>query len=354
MKILYIAMKYNPIFRDPTRGFSFEHYNFYDSLVKMENRKHEIIYFPFDEIMYEMGRDEMNRKLLQVVYQENPDLCFFILFTDEIKQETIKEITEKSGAVTFNWFADDHWRFDVYSKYWAPLFHWISTTDSQAPEKYQKIGYKNVIKTQWGCNHFLYKPLNIEKKYDITFVGQSHGNRKEIVEKIRRSSMHVKCWGSGWEGGRIPQEEMTRLFSESKVNLNLTASSGMWNPKTLFRGLASRRSDGIIVFDSFRKWFNNLSGLRRYRREQIKGRTFEIPGCGGFLLTASADNLSDYYEDVKEVVIFNNIDDLIQKLRYYLSHDKERKRIAHAGYQRTLRDHTYEKRFNEIFNNIFK
>lgn len=353
MKILYCAMKYNPIFRDPFKGLSFEHYNFYDSLVKMNSGEHDIIYFPFDEIMSEKGRNEMNRELLEKVYKEKPQLCFFSLYTDEIKKATIKEINEKSGAVTFNWFADDHWRFESFSKYWAPFFHFVSTTDSQAPENYRKMGYKNVIKTQWACNHFLYKPIDVQKKYDTTFVGQSHGNRKQIIKKVRNNNISIYCWGSGWEEGRISQEEMIKLFSESKINLNLTASSGIWNLKTLFRGLALRRSDGTIVFDSFGKWFNNLLALGSYRREQIKGRTFEIPGCRGFLLTGNANNLGNYYEDGKEIVIFNSTDDLIDKIQYYLTHDNEREKIARAGYERTMKEHTYEKRFNSIFNTIF-
>ncbi|MHB1830558.1 MAG: hypothetical protein ACYCO0_04150, partial [Candidatus Micrarchaeaceae archaeon] len=77
MKILYIAMKYNV--GGSACGFSYEHYNFYDSLMKMENSKHKIVYFPFDEIMLREGRDNMNRLLLEKVKTERPDLCFFML-----------------------------------------------------------------------------------------------------------------------------------------------------------------------------------------------------------------------------------------------------------------------------------
>jgi spore maturation protein CgeB len=83
--------------------------------------------------------------------------------------------------------------------------------------------------------------------------------------------------------------------------------------------------------------------------EQIKGRNFEIPGCGGFLLTGGADNLEEYYQDGREVVIFHDDDELIDKIRYYLAHDEERSAIAQAGYERTLREHTYVHRFREIF-----
>ncbi len=54
MKILYVGLKYD--YADPTRGSSFEHNNFYDTLSRMP--EHEVVYFPFDEVMLEQGRDE--------------------------------------------------------------------------------------------------------------------------------------------------------------------------------------------------------------------------------------------------------------------------------------------------------
>lgn len=351
MKILYIGMKYD--YGKPERGFSFEHYNFYDSLVRMNRGENKVIYFPFDEVMNRVGQEEMNRRLLATVEEERPELCFFFLFTEEIKKETIKKISEKSGAITFNWFADDHWRFDNFSRYWAPLFHWVATTDSRAVEKYYKIGYRNVIKTQWACNHFLYRPVATPKIYDLTFVGQPHSDRKKVVERIRAEGLKIECFGYGWPRGRISQEEMIRVFSASKINLNLNkASLFLSSPKAIAKIFLRRAGKFFLPLGPVAIWRNlklAFSGLR----EQIKGRNFEIPGCGGFLLTGNADNLEDYYEDGKEIVIFRNTNDLIDKIRYYLEHEKEREEIAWAGYQRTLRDHTYEKRFNEIFKIIF-
>ncbi len=40
---------------------------------------------------------------------------------------------------------------------------------------------------------------------------------------------------------------------------------------------------------------------------------------------------------------------MIEKIGYYLHHETERSEIALAGYHRTIRDHTYEKRFNTLF-----
>ena len=355
-------MKYD--YGDPKRGFSFEHYNFYDSLRKMEKGRHEIVYFPFDQIMREAGKDKMNEKLLEVVKEEKPHLCFFFLFTDEIKKETIRKISRESGAITFNWFADDHFRFYNFSRYYAPLFHWVSTTDSQAVRKYHKIGYKNVIKTQWACNHFLYMPQNMSRdirdnqrdiredpryRYDVSFVGQPHSNRREVIEEIEKVGIDVSCFGNGWPKGRISQEEMIKVFSQSRINLNLTKGSGGINSKSIASIFFKKELYRHFRLASPKYWLPNLRSILAKGREQIKGRNFEIPGCGGFLLTSDADNLTDYYQDGKEIVIYNGIRDMIGKIRYYLKHNDERESIARAGYERTLRDHTYEKRFRDIF-----
>ena len=59
MKILYVATKYE--YGDPGLGFSFEHCNFYDSLVKMNGESNQIIYFPIDEMLKKYGWEEMNK-----------------------------------------------------------------------------------------------------------------------------------------------------------------------------------------------------------------------------------------------------------------------------------------------------
>jgi len=333
MKILYIALKFD--YGIPKRGFSFEHYNFYDSLIKMDDGRHEVIYFPFDEILLEVGQEEMNKKLLMVVKEEKPDLCFFFLFTDEIYSETIKKITS-SGVLTYNWFADDHWRFPIFSRFYAPNFSWISTTDSQAVEKYKKIGCLNIIHTQWACNHFMYNP-----KF-------STGDPNKIVEELNKVNIKVDCYGGGWPNGRVSQEKMIEIFSKSKINLNPTKSSGGIDMNSLGKILLSKKQ-GKYKINLPWQWPNYIKSFLGRRREQIKGRTFEIPGCGGFLISGLADNIFDYYKPDKEMVFYKDQRELVDKVRYYLNHDNERVTIAEAGYKRTVQEHTYEVRFREIF-----
>jgi spore maturation protein CgeB len=343
--ILYIGMKHD--YGDPRRGYSYEYLNFFDTLARAT--RYHVTFFPFDVIMRERGREAMNRELVYTVQELQPDVCFFVLFTDEISQETIRTVTEKSGAVTLNWFGDDHWRFRNYSRYWAPLFHWIITTDSAAVEKYAAIGCTNVIKSQWGFNHFLVADHAVGYEFDVTFVGQVHSHRREMVEQICRAGINVWCWGRGWNNGRLDDESSRRVYRQSRINLNFTDSSVKFGWKPLMKVLITRRADGRFISNSPGVMLDSLAILLCDRRPQIKGRNFEIPGWGGFLLTPMVDNLGEYYRAGEEVATFDGVSDLIDKVRYYLSHDEERERIRIAGQQRTLHDHTYEKRFRDVF-----
>lgn len=324
MKILYLALQYD--YDKPERGYSFEHCTFYETF---RNLGHDLIYFDYGTLGRELGRPAMNRRLLEIVHAEKPQLLFCVLTTDELDPHTLREISDNTDTITLNWFCDDHWRFDNYSRHWAPCFNWVVTTAQSALPKYKKIGYHNVIKSQWACNHFSYQELDLPLQYDVSFVGQPHGNRRQVIDALRRAGIEVHVWGTGWENGRLSQAEMIEVFNQSRINLNLSNAS-VWRRRHRF------------MF--WRNW--------NRPRDQIKGRNFELPGCGGFLLTGRAENLEDYYKYGYEVVPFSDTHNLIDKIKYYLTHEDERSAIAEAGYKRTLREHTYEKRFEEIFSRI--
>ncbi|MBL8030572.1 MAG: glycosyltransferase [Candidatus Doudnabacteria bacterium] len=346
MKVLFCGLKYE--YGKPESGLSFEYRNFFETLQAMPELEVEM--FAVDERLLAVGREKMNEELKNSVVEKQPDLLFCFLYTDEINKEIIEYITKKTKTKTFNWFADDHWRFEIFSRLWAPLFTAVSTTDSEAVLKYRSIGV-NIIKTQWAANIHLYKPsLLPATSYplpanNITFVGKNYGNRSKYINALKVFDLPAVGYGAGWEKGRVSFEDMLKIFSNSKINLNFTQSA-FANFTGKFKMLAK-----TILHP-----YNAASYMKAYagaQRNQIKGRTFEIPACGGFMLTQDADNLGEYYEDGKEVVIFKNEDDMIEKCKYYLSHENERVGIAKAGYKRTLKEHTYELRFREIFNKIF-
>lgn len=77
-------------------------------------------------------------------------------------------------------------------------------------------------------------------------------------------------------------------------------------------------------------------------------RLFEATGSGALLITDWKSNLHEMFEAGKEVVAYRTADECLEMVEYYLSHDDERQAIARSGQQRTLSDHTYHHRMQEL------
>jgi len=77
-------------------------------------------------------------------------------------------------------------------------------------------------------------------------------------------------------------------------------------------------------------------------------KMFESTGVGSCLLTDTGMNMTDLFEADKEVVTYSSVDEAIEKIRFLLNHENERKKIAKAGQARTLKDHTIMNRSRQI------
>ena len=312
LRLAYIAPRWD--YGDPRRGFSFEEMNFRSAL---EGMGHDVHPYDFVDRFKAVGRARMNEELDAFVRDVEPDLSMFVLFKDEIERDVIEGLT-RDGITTFNWFTDDHWRFDSFSRHYAPAFTLVSTTDRTALPRYEAIGARAVL-TQWACNRYAYAPRAKELRYDVSFVGQRYGDRPKVVKALRKAGIDVYCRGMGWSGGRVDHDEMVEIFGASRVNLNLANSWGghFWS--------------------------------RHRVVSQIKGRTFEVPGSGGFLLTDHAPHLEEYFEIGAEIDVFESTEHLTERVKYWLEHEEERQAVARAGYERVVAEHTYDRRFAAIF-----
>ena len=331
MRILYVAMEHD--YGDPERGASFEETNFRSAL---EGMGHELHPFDFRARMDAIGREEMNRELVSTAADVRPDLAFVVLFEGELDPGTIREVGRAGGCLTINWFADDHWRFEGFTRHYAPAFDWSVTTDREALAKYRAIGYERVVLSQWGVNRYAYSKTADALEHDVTFVGLPHGDRREVVARLERAGHPVECWGQGWPNGRLDHAGMVHLFGASAVNLNLSNSS------TPHRTPRARL--GAMVRG---RW--SEVGRPQPRPSQIKGRMFEVPGSGGFLLTENVPHLEDFFVPGREIGVFSDTDDLIAQVRYWLDHPDERAAVTEAGHRRALAEHTYDHRFADIF-----
>lgn len=88
----------------------------------------------------------------------------------------------------------------------------------------------------------------------------------------------------------------------------------------------------------------NLNITLRSIQTGIPLRAFDIMGCGGFLVTNYQEDYLEYFEPDEDVVIYYDYGDLMEKVTFYLGHDKERQRIARNAQRKVAAEHTYLQR----------
>ncbi len=314
LRILYLAMQWD--YGDSARGTSFEHDNFCPALGEWR-RTLALRHFDFMALGQAHGVAHMSRLLLDEVQRFEPDVLFGIWFNEERdpEREVIRTISRTTPCKTVGWFCDSHWRYDAFDRPWADYLDFQTTTSQSAYARFVSDGLAaKVIKSQWGAAPSYRRMPEVARDVDVSFVGQCYGSRGDVIDRVRRAGFEVRVFGAGWPppAGRLTFEGMVRLFNRSRINLNLNNA----------------------VDASFK---------------QIKGRNFEVPACGGFLLTETAENLDEYFRYGEEVETYTGVDDLVEKIRHYLADTDARERIAAAGYQRTIAEHTYAHRFDAIF-----
>lgn len=308
MKILCVFGKYQ--YGDPSRGIGTEYAAFLPALKLLG---YDVVHFDsWDRSRYKDFK-ELNHALLDKVDAERPDVLLSVQMHYEIWLETLQMFKERGDVATICWTTDDSWKYKEFSRFVGKSYHAMTTTYSDVVKKYHSDGIPNVILTQWGANiDSLQEPLPANKcRYQISFVGAAHGDRKKKMSELRSKGIDVTCFGHGWPAGSVSSFEIANIMRDSVISINFSNSRG---------------------------------------RNQIKARNFEVPGFGGFLLTEKVVGLEHYFVDGREIVVFENIDDLAEKARYYLAHPEQRDAIAVAGYERTRRDHTYDVRMKEIIN----
>lgn len=307
------------VYGTPAMGESYELHNILPAFSRLPFESRQ---FDYAQQILDHGYWGARANLRRVVEEWKPHALFVVIYQEQIDRDLMRWISQDTSTTTVVWFSDDHWRFESHSRFWAGAFNWVVTTDAAAVPKFRSLGQPNVILSQWAANECVYRPVPGDCAYDVSFVGARYGRRKHVVDFLVRHGIAVEAWGQGWPNGRATQEEMVRVFSSSRVNLNLAASSV--SPGAVFRPPAN----------------------------QIKGRVFEVPACGGLLLTDRAPELEKYYEIGKEVVVFDGKRDLLRTVRRLLEDEPQRAAIARAGYERTVHDHTWVNRLVAIFHAV--
>jgi spore maturation protein CgeB len=352
MKVLAALLRFD--YGNPDRGESLEKLHFFTA---MQRLGHAVVPFWLEENGFPNDSARLQKRLLQFAEKERPDAIFLVLMKNEIANETLDALSQKYK--TINWFCDDQWRFDTFSRHVAPHLSWCVTVDKYSLSLYRSIGCQNIIKSQWAAAYSSGLNFgNTHYAYEVSFVGGKNDVREWTVAELSRAGISVACFGQGWPRGRAAPEELNEIFRTSKISLNLSNSTP--ESANYRRFLRRKLFQELIDFRRLHRKPSRIKGIvDRMRRldkssksvEQIKARNFEIPAAGGFQISQFALEVEDYFVPGKEIILFSKLDELVRLVRYYLQNESEREQIRLAGYLRAS-SHTYENRLKEVLERV--
>lgn len=214
------------------------------------------------------------------------------------------------------------------------VFDLIITAALQLKDYFNEKKYPSIY-VQQAFDHRIINALEkkpLIKKGDVVFIGSfslGHNHRYEVLENILKNNIQLDIYGIGKEN--LPKEslvykriqnplfgmDMYNMYREYKIAIHVMGT-GIEN-------------DGIA--------WNKYAGAKRL---------FEITGSGTLLLTSFQENVKDLFEIDKEVVTFVNPEELLLKINGLLKDYKKIEAIAEAGMKRTLKDHSFLARAQEL------
>jgi hypothetical protein len=182
--------------------------------------------------------------------------------------------------------------------------------------EYLRLGFEESVLDTVPCAQ--------NRSKEAVFVGgitAVHGRATSLLEHLCAHTP-VEIYGYGVEimpgdspvrkrhGGRLWGRQMFELLGNAKIALNRH-------------------------IDAAENYANNM-------------RLYESTGMGAMLLTDEKTNLGELFDVGREVVTYRTPEECAEKIEHYLAHDEEREAIARGGQQRTLREHTYRQRAQEL------
>jgi spore maturation protein CgeB len=316
---------------------------------------------------------------LGAAHREAPiDLFFSYFYSVCARPETIHRIRDM-GIVTMNWYCNGSYQFDLVAEI-APAYDYSLVPEEFRLDDYRRVG-ANPIYCQEAANPDIYHPMSVERDLDVVFVGARYGERPAYIRQLVEAGVAVRVFGPGWQRPvrSRPAEGARKASLPARFGRRVRRMLGAAGPQTVVRRPAAipatpqprpviaapddlppevcgpkLTDDEMVEMYSRARISLGFSSVGQThpggeRIVQVRLRDFEAPMSGAFYMVEEMPELRQFYEIGREVVTYDGPDDLVEKCRYYLEHDEERERIRVAGHTRAQRDHTWQRRFRDVF-----
>lgn len=283
-----------------------------------------------------------NRKENSQIIEKINSTYYDIVWIDKgvtIFPETLQYIKKKSPKTLLISYSPDNMalRHNQSQQYLEciPFYDYIITNKSYILDDLKKLGAKDIrfVNNSYEST-FHYPRILTSEDYkeiggDIGFVGAWEKERCESILYLAQHGLNVRVWGGG------------KWLKYKGMYPNLTIEE---------KGLYSENYS-----KSFQAFKISLCFLRKMNFDLQTTRTVEIPACGGFMMAERTSEHQAMFEEGKESAFFSSNEELLEKCKYYLSHEEERKKIAAAGIKRCQTSgYSNEDTIRNIINNILK
>lgn len=152
---------------------------------------------------------------------------------------------------------------------------------------------------------------------------------------------------------KVAEQERLRYLKVLSEHFNVdlyTGSDTSSMPLIHNRGFAKTNTEMPIIFHQSKI---NLNLTAKSIRSGLSLRIFDVLGCEGFLITNYQAELPEHFNIGEDLEAYTSLDDLMGKCEYYLLHDKERQEIAHNGFEKVKKYHTYDIRLTQMLEIAF-
>jgi len=278
---------------------------------------------------------DVNKAILARTAEAEFDLLW-IDKTVVIKAKTLNEFARRQpGAKSVSYSLDDMLNpnnTSCYYKKCISVYDLHVTTKSYNVDELLTLGARRVIHVNNAYHTSVHKPheLSPEERAEwgegVGFIGTFERERASFIESLADAGIDVVVRGD---------DRWNVLDRHPRITHAKNTAHGSLYAKCIS---ATRI---------------NLGFLRKVNRDLQTTRTVEIPACGGFMLAERTQEQCSLFEEGVEAEYFGDPDELIQKCRYYLAHETERKLIASRGRERCLRSgYSYHAQLEKLLNEV--
>lgn len=312
----------------------------------------------------------------------------------------LSKVAQKNNIKYIAWCYDNP--LNVYSieKTLSNPVNYVFLFDRIQYEKYKGQGFDTVYHLPLGVNVTRYKSLcvtkELYKKYEaeVSLVGNLYASRigdilapmEEYTKGYLDALMEAQSQIYGYYmldemltdevlediNGQYKKKQPDTTFCLSKEALNWAMASEITRrERLLLLNLCGKRFDtklysyqdtdlikevkkcGAVDYVTespyvFHCSKINLNPSLRIIQSGIPLRAFDIMGAGGFLLSNYQPELLEFYENERELVIYQSLEDAVEKIDFYLKHEDLRAEIAKNGRKKTLAEHSLQCKMKEI------